>query len=175
MRPARRCRGLPLRSSAAVQNVSRATVPAAMCRATKLAYPGMAASWRWGPPDSRGVGAARSPGGHRSAVPEVTFLRESIALPGPGAAAWRSLPPRPAMHGAPRALLQPLNLPALQLLLTAGASIRREAGEAWAAPWPPLAGFSLLSPAIARMAHPPRLRAASSVVPALCALALVVL
>src|SRR5690606_35551014 len=175
MRPARRCRGLPLRSSAAVQKVSRATVPAAMCRATKLAYPGMAASWRQGPPASRGGGAARSPGGHRSAVPEVTFFPASIALPGACTAAWRSLPRRPAMHGTLRALLQPLNLAALLTLLTVGVSLNYEVGEAWPAAWALLAGFSLLFLAIDRLDDRPRLRAAGYVLLALCALAVVAL
>lgn len=79
------------------------------------------------------------------------------------------------MHGTLRALLQPLNLAALLTLLTVGVSINREAGEAWPAAWALLAGFSLLFLAIDRMDHRPRLRAASYVVLALCALALVVL
>jgi signal transduction histidine kinase len=80
----------------------------------------------------------RSPGGHRSDLPEVTFDVRRIASTGPD-------PQHGRMPERLRLLLQPLNLAAILTLATVAVSLRHEAGLsmplAWALIGAYLAGF----------------------------------
>src|SRR5690606_3415040 len=173
--PARRGRGLPLRSAAASQKPASATVPAAMCRARKLAYPGMAAAPMAG--DSSLPLRGPSPQSRRSPLHGAGshFLRRIHCIAGTGRRSMEHRPRRRAMRGHLSPLMQPLNIAALLTLLTVAVSIHGELGSLRPLAWALLAGYSAIFLMLDALAGRPLLHAVGYIALAAIALAVVAL
>src|SRR5690606_22813049 len=130
-RPARRCRGVPLRIAAAVQYVASATVPAATWMSRNQRYASMEILPLPGGQSRRRRGAGSGAAGHRSRVPEVTFCARRLARRHPGTQAGVM---QGNWHERVDGLLSPLSLAAY---------------AAWAAVWLAAGGAMAGDPALA--------------------------